>query len=118
MKLLADENFPGLAVLALRKAGYDVLWARTGMAGIPDDEILARARAELRVVVTFDKDFGELAYRVGLPASCGVIIFRLVPSSPEFVAERAVSVLRSRDDWQGKFAIAEETRIRLRPLPE
>ena len=118
MKLLADENFPELAVFALREAGYDVLWARTDMAGSPDVDILARARAESRLVVTFDKDFGELAYRVGLPATSGVIIFRLVPASPEFVAERAVAVLQSRDDWYGKFAIAEEARIRLRPLPE
>lgn len=118
MKLLADENFPGLAVTALRRAGHDVLWARTDMAGRPDAEILARACADSRLIVTFDKDFGELAYRFGLPTSCGVIIFRLVPSSPEFVAERAVSVLQSREDWQGKFAIAEEARIRLRPLPD
>lgn len=117
MKLLADENFPGLAVVALRKAGHDVLWARTDMTGSPDNEILARACAELRVIVTFDKDFGELAYRFGLPSSCGVITFRLVPSSPEFVAERAVAVLQSRNDWQGMFAIAEETRIRVRALP-
>ena len=95
-----------------------MLWARTDMAGSPDAEILARACADSRLIVAFDKDFGELAYRFGLPTSCGVIIFRLVPSSPEFVAERAVSVLQSREDWQGKFAIAEETRIRLRPLPD
>ena len=92
--------------------------ARTDMAGCPDEEILARARIDARVLVTFDKDFGELAYRVGLPATCGVVTFRLTPSSPEFVAERAVAVLQSRNDWQGKFVVAEETRVRLRPLLE
>lgn len=118
MKLLADENFPELAALALRKVGHDVLWARTEMAGSPDTAILERARAEDRLIVTFDKDFGELAYLEGLPASSGVIIFRLAPSSPEFVAERAVTVLQSREDWMGKFAIAEESRVRIRSLPE
>lgn len=118
MKLLANENFPRAAVDALRAAGHDVLWARTDMAGCADEQILARARDESRVVVTFDKDFGELAYRIGMPARCGVILFRLVLSSPEYVAERAVVVIQSRDDWRGQFAVADEGRIRLRPLPE
>jgi predicted nuclease of predicted toxin-antitoxin system len=77
MKLLANENFPRLAVEALRDAGHDVLWARTDMGGAADDVILERAQDENRLVVTFDKDFGELAFRWGLPSSCGVILFRL-----------------------------------------
>lgn len=118
VNLLANENFPRAAVEALRSAGHDVLWARTDMAGCADEEILARARLESRVLITFDKDFGELAYRSGMPATCGVILFRLVLSSPEFVAKRAVAMLQSRDDWRGQFAVADEVRIRLRPLPE
>jgi len=118
VNLLANENFPLAAVNALRAAGYDVLWARTEMAGSSDEEVLARARLESRVMVTFDKDFGELAYRSGKPAACGVILFRLVPSSPTYVAERTVAVLQSRDDWQGHFAVADEARIRLRPIPK
>ena len=65
MKLLANENFPLLAVKALQDLGHDVLWARTDMRGEADDVILHRAQAEDRLVVTFDKDFGELAFPVG-----------------------------------------------------
>ena len=117
MKLLTNENFPLLAVVALRDAGHDVLWARTDMAGKADDVILQRAQDEERVVVTFDKDFGELAFRWGLPAGCGVILFRLRTQSPEYIRERVVETLAERADWTGHLIVVEEFRIRIRPLP-
>jgi hypothetical protein len=42
MRFLADENFPGDAVTALRTLGHDVLWIRTDAPGITDEEVLAR----------------------------------------------------------------------------
>ena len=67
MRLLANENFPSDAVDALRERGHDVIWIRTDAPGSRDEDILARARRESRVLVTFDKDFGELAFRSRLP---------------------------------------------------
>jgi predicted nuclease of predicted toxin-antitoxin system len=117
MRLLADENFPGPAVAALRAAGHDVLWARTDLAAQSDPMILNRAVAEDRVVLTFDKDFGDLAFHWGLPASCGVILFRITVTSPEVAARRAVAELSTRTDWAGKFAVIDDYRVRIRPLP-
>ena len=65
------------AVIALREAGQDVAWVRTDAPGSPDPDVLARAVSEARVLLAFDKDFGELAYRFGLPAQCGVVLFRV-----------------------------------------
>jgi predicted nuclease of predicted toxin-antitoxin system len=59
MRFLADENFPGDAVTALRAAGHDVLWIRTDAPGISDHDVLARSSGDGRVLLTFDKDFGE-----------------------------------------------------------
>lgn len=118
MKLLANENFPSLAVTGLRDAGHDVLWARTDMGGAADDVILQRSQDDQRLVVTFDKDFGELAFRWGLPATCGVILFRLRMSSPEYVRKRVVEIFAERVDWTGHLFVVEESRIRTRPLPE
>jgi hypothetical protein len=56
VKVLANENFPQAAVLALRGAGHDVLWARTEMPGASDEDVMARAAAEERMLVTFDTD--------------------------------------------------------------
>ena len=117
MRILANENFPGPAVEALRGKGHDVLWARTDMPGAQDETVLKRAQAEGRLLVTLDKDFGELAFRWGLPATCGVVLFRVSLPGPEAATRRIVEVLESRTDWHGRFAVAEENRTRIRPLP-
>lgn len=117
MRLLANENFPGEAVAALRRRGHDVVWVRTDAPGSPDRQVLAKAMAEQRVLTTFDKDFGELAYHAGLPASCGVVLFRITPSSPSFVVQVVVAALESRHDWIGHFSVVEEHRVRMALLP-
>jgi predicted nuclease of predicted toxin-antitoxin system len=117
MRLLADENFPYDAVMALRAQAHDVLWIRSDAPGSTDADILARAIHEGRILITFDKDFGELAFRSRLPAACGVILFRIAAPSASHVARLAVAALESRDDWAGHFAVVEAHRIRMRPLP-
>lgn len=116
MRFLADENFPGPAIEALRASGYDVAWVRTDAPGSTDDAVLARAVSEQRVLLTFDTDFGYLALKAGLPSSCGIILFRALTSSPQSLAELAVTTLASRDDWSGQFAVVQERRIRMRRL--
>ena len=64
MKILAEENFPARAVTLLRQRGHDVLWVRTDLPGATGHTILRRGHDEKRLVVTFDKDFGELAFRL------------------------------------------------------
>lgn len=117
MRILANENFPRGAVEALQTAGHNVAWIRTESPGITDEEVLARAVAEQRVLFTFDKDFGELAYRVGLPSECGVVLFRIRMDSPDQLAERVVNLVASRTDWVGHFSVIDDTKIRIRNLP-
>ena len=117
MHLLANENFPAVAVEALRSRGHDVLWIRTDAPGSSDQDVLARAITEDRILLTFDKDFGELAFRAGLPAGSGIILFRLPPTSAASVAQIAVAVLESRTDWAGHFSVIEERRLRMTRLP-
>jgi predicted nuclease of predicted toxin-antitoxin system len=73
MRFLANENFPGAAVAALEAAGHDVVWVRMTVPGATDPEVLARAAREERVLLTFDKDFGELARASALPQKWGTI---------------------------------------------
>ena len=88
------------------------------MRGADDQTILARAQAESRLVVTQDKDFGELAFRLGLPAECGIILFRLAGDDPDGDIRRIVEVIESRTDWAGQFAVVTDDRIRMRPVPQ
>ncbi len=117
MRLPANESFPSDAVNALRERGHAVIWIRTEAPGSRDEDVLAHARKESRALVTFDKDFGELAFRSRLPASCGIILFRITPRSPEFVANLTANAIGSRDDWVGNFAVVEEDHVRMRLLP-
>ena len=117
MRILANENFPGEAVAALRQRGHDVAWVRTDAPGSSDWRVLQRAEAEDCVLLTFDKDFGELAFRAELPASCGIILFRISAPSSAHVARVAAAALESRADWAGHFAVVEDARIRMTPLP-
>jgi predicted nuclease of predicted toxin-antitoxin system len=118
MRVLANENIPGPVVRTLRELGHDVLWAKENLRGEADHVVLSRAQTEQRVTVTCDPDFGELAFHAGLPAACGVVLFRIEWSNP--VADNAfvVATLMSRDDWTGVFAVIERDRIRIRPLPK
>lgn len=118
MHILADENVPGDMVVALRERGHDIAWVRSDAPGSTDTDVLDRAQAEGRVLITFDKDFGELAFRSELPASGGIVLFRISAPSPSHVVRVAVTALESRTDWAGHFAVVEDDRIRMVPLPE
>jgi len=98
VRILANENFPEVAIAALRARGHDVVWIRTDAPGSKDRAVLQWAETENRVLVTFDKEFTELAFRFRLPVSSGVILFRITTSSPKSVAQKVVAVLESRTD--------------------
>jgi hypothetical protein len=117
MRLLANENFPGVAVEALRSRGMTC----SGCGRMRPASVIKRlsggAVAEMRVLVTFDKVFGELVARSKVPSSCGIVLFRISPASPEYVATTAVHVLESGTDWAGHFSVIEETRVRMLSVP-
>lgn len=117
MRLLANENVPRLAVEALRTAGHDIVWVRTEAPGSPDEDVLLWAAREGRILLSFDKDFGELVFKLKMAPPPGIILFRFAPTSPATVARIAVEALHSRNDWEGKFAVVEEARVRITPLP-
>lgn len=116
MRLLANENIPAQLVEALRQGGADVVWIATLSPGISDRQVLAIAVAQDRILLTFDKDFGELARSSDLPPTCGVILCRLPMPPPGEVGTQLSSILLSRQDWAGHFSVIEPGRIRTRPL--
>lgn len=65
MLLCANENVPGDCVTELRARGHDVLWIRETAPGIADELVLETARSGGRLLITLDKDFGELVFHRG-----------------------------------------------------
>ena len=116
MRFLANENFPGAAVAALHAAGHDIVWIRIVSPGATDSEVLAWATREERILLTFDKDFGELARGSALPPACGIVLLRIPMPRPGGVGERLAELITSRDDWAGHFSVVEPGHVRMRAL--
>ena len=83
MRLLADENIPLASIRALRASGHDVLAATEALPGSRDQDVLSTAMAEGRVLVTFDRDFGALAFQHGASADAGIVLLRFIPVTPD-----------------------------------
>jgi len=116
MRVCANENIPEDCVIRLRQSGYDVLWIRETSPGCSDLGVIDRALAEDRLLITFDKDFGDLVFRRGAKASRGLVLLRISQASSIVVAQRVAAVLASRDDWAGHFSVVDDFTIRMRRL--
>jgi predicted nuclease of predicted toxin-antitoxin system len=117
MKILLDSCVWGKARLDLEAAGHDVVWCGDWPSDPGDEEILARARDQDRLLVTLDKDFGELAVLHG-QSHRGIL--RLVGISARQQAAVCLQVLaRHEADFSaGAIVTAEPGRLRIRLPPE
>jgi predicted nuclease of predicted toxin-antitoxin system len=84
--------------------------------GATDADVLATAARESRILLTFDKDFGELAAHSALPPDCGVVLFRVRALRSDPARERLAARLAARDDWSGHFSVIEPGHVRMRRL--
>lgn len=116
MRALADENFPRPALESLRQAGWDVASVAETRPGSPDVEVARECAREGRVLLTFDKDFGEMVFRKGLPAGSGIVLFRDAPESPEDAAALALRLAAVQPDLRDTFCVVRRDRIRVRRL--
>ncbi len=117
MLFIADENFPLPSVKKLRSAGHDVVAIITDSPGASDEEILARAVREMRIVLTFNRDFGELVYRLRLPPPQGVVYFRFDPATPTEPAEYLLKLMADQAvTLEHRFTVADRRQVRQRPL--
>lgn len=78
--------------------------------------MLSLADTQGRLLVSFDKDFGDPAVRRRLRASGGIVLFRLETVDPDETARRLVRVLKSGSSWEGRFSVVTARLTRQRPL--
>jgi predicted nuclease of predicted toxin-antitoxin system len=119
MKFLADMAISQSTVLWLRQQGHDAYHVRDeGMQRSLDQEILAKARAEERILLTLDLDFGYLMAVSGavLPS---LIIFRLGNETATAVTHRLEEALAccEKDLLAGALVTVDDNTIRVRQLP-
>jgi predicted nuclease of predicted toxin-antitoxin system len=113
MKVLLDTCVWGGAATDLRLAGHDVVWTGEWPEDPGDEEILEIAESEGRVLVTLDKDFGELAIVYGKP-HCGIV--RLVNLGAKEQANVCLRVLDVYEEelLKGAIVTVESQRLRIR----
>lgn len=114
MNLLADEGVERQIVEGLRRSGHAVQYIAEMAPGIGDDVILAQANSRQALLVTLDKDFGELVYRQGL-IHAGVILLRLAGLQTKTKVALVTQVIQQRgQEMQQAFSVVSPGTVRIR----
>ena len=117
MRFLADENISQFVIGRLLAAGFDVAAVAAKTPGASDSDVLALASREERILITEDRDFGELVVRqrLGLHGVVLLELDRLSNAAEADLVEAVVSANLSKP--AGSLVVIEPGRVRVRPLP-
>ena len=116
MNLLADENIDRQIVERLRQDGHDVLYIAEVEPSISDNVVFDRANEKLALLVTADKDFGEIVFRDNRLSSGGVVLLRLAGLPTEKKAKIVSDLFRGRGaEFANHFSVVAPGKIRIRP---
>ena len=115
MILLADESVDRKVVSRLRQDGHEVLYVAELEPGITDAAVLERANERSALLLTADKDFGELVFREGRLTTNGVVLLRLAGLSAERKAELVAAAFEEHGaEFKSSFSVIGPDRIRIR----
>lgn len=118
MRFLADEGIDRPVVAALRDQGHDVLFVAETHPGVDDNTVLSLANQEDRILMTRDKDFGELVFRLK-KVHTGIVLNRLHELSSEAkVALIAQVLVEHGPELYGAYTVIQPGRIRIRRMEE
>jgi predicted nuclease of predicted toxin-antitoxin system len=117
MNFLADESCAIPVIRALRDADHEVVAIAEVAKGAGDEQVLKHALDEKRVLITEDRDFGQLVYAHGNPTA-GVILVRF-PSSARLAKPATVveAVARLSSRLKGAFTVVQPGRVRISGRP-
>jgi predicted nuclease of predicted toxin-antitoxin system len=117
VRLVADESVEGPTVYALRDAGHAVLYIAETSPGIEDAEVLSIAHSEQALLLTADKDFGELVFRNREP-HCGVLLIRSPQDDPDENAANTMAAIEQRGpELVNRFSVLTGRALRIRITP-
>jgi predicted nuclease of predicted toxin-antitoxin system len=117
MRFMADENVSRLVIERLRTSGFEVISISDTRSGASDTDVLSAADAAGCILITEDRDFGELVIRQRLRVR-GVVLLELDRLSNVAEADALVEVVSAHaDKLPDNLVVIEPGRIRLRPLP-
>lgn len=109
MKFIADENLGIRVPKYLQELGFDIVSVKEVAQGKPDTNILDISNEQNRVLITLDKDFGELVFKEKLIHS-GVMLLRLRDESVENKKKILLKELRSKKKFENKFTVISDAK--------
>lgn len=116
MRWLADECIAAPLVARLRAAGHDVLYVAEAAPGLSDADVIALALKDVRLLLTEDKDFGDLVFRRKQPVA-GIVLMRIDVEDTQLKTARLTAAIeRYGDGLFGRYTVVENGRLRSRPL--
>jgi predicted nuclease of predicted toxin-antitoxin system len=116
VRWLADECVAAPLVGFLCICGHDVLYIAESATGLSDSDVIALALRETRLLLTEDKDFGDLVFR-RKRAVPGVVLMRVGPENPVLKTIRlAAAIERYGEGLFDHYTVIEEGRFRSRRL--
>ena len=114
LKFVLDVGVGNKALEYLRAHGFDVISILDTDPSMPDSDILQVAERDSRMVITMDKDFGELVYRLRRQHS-GVLLLRMEDADGDEKAEMLHWILSNFiEELEGKFCVFQNGRLRIR----
>ena len=112
---LANENFPKPSTSILRENGYEVRSIQEESPGISDEEVIKIASAGGLIILTFDRDYGELIFRYSHSNPPAVVYFREKGQTPQSAAFSLLKLLSNEEiKLADTFTVLEEKSIRQR----
>ncbi|MCC6154429.1 MAG: DUF5615 family PIN-like protein [Candidatus Hydrogenedentes bacterium] len=118
MRFLADESCDFGVVRALRSAGYDVQSVGETKPGELDPIVLESALRDGRILLTEDKDFGQLVF-AGAGRTGGVILFRIPLRARKWLLDEIAGLVRKHAARiPGKFVVVQPGRVSISEYPE
>ena len=117
LRFLADESCDQGVVRALRSAGHDVAAAAEEGQRTLDEELISRAHAEQRILLTEDKDFGWLVF-ASRHESAGVVLMRFPGGARRTLVDALLALTRERGtELKDCFVVVEPGSVRIGPRP-
>jgi predicted nuclease of predicted toxin-antitoxin system len=114
MNFVADEGIDRQIVERLRQDGHKVLYVAEMELSISDEQVLTRANEKDALLITADKDFGEMVFHQNL-LTVGVVLLRLAGLSPERKAGIISKVIESRSvELPNSFSVISPGKVRIR----
>jgi predicted nuclease of predicted toxin-antitoxin system len=110
---LADENIPLSVIKQLRKEGCKIISVTEEFKSLSDKKILELSSENKWIIITFDRDFGDLIFKQNYGKPFGIIFLRIIPKSPNYILQFLKWLLMQTSiSFEGNFVVVNTDKVR------